>query len=169
MYPKTHFELMARYNQWMNEQLYQVCAAIPDEQRKQDLGAFFKSIHGTLNHLLYADQAWMGRFIAQPFQMTAIGQELHAAFAALHLERMATDQQILDWARNLASEWLESPFEYTSNVDGKTRVRPAWILVTHMFNHQTHHRGQVTTLIKQLGYEPGVTDLPWLPEFEAKL
>jgi uncharacterized damage-inducible protein DinB len=61
----------------------------------------------------------------------------------------------------------QSPFEYTSNVDGKTGVLPTWVLVIHMFNHQTHHRGHVTTLIKQLGREPGITDLPWLPEFEA--
>jgi len=58
------------------------------------------------------------------------------------------------------------PFEYTNNVDQKTRVLSAWMLVTHLFNHQTHHRGQLTTLIKQLGYEPGITDLPWLPELE---
>ncbi len=169
MYPHNHFELMARYNQWMNDKLYQVCAAIPDEERKQDLGAFFKSIHGTLNHLLYGDQAWMGRFTQKPFQVTAIGQELYADFAALQAERIVTDQQILDWSRKLSPEWLASSFEYRSNVDGKTRVLPAWILVTHMFNHQTHHRGQVTTLIKQLGYEPGITDLPWLPDFETQV
>jgi uncharacterized damage-inducible protein DinB len=167
MYPKDYFELMARYNQWMNEKLYQVCADIPDGERKKDQGAFFKSIHGTLNHLLYGDKAWMGRFIGKPFEVKVIGQELYEDFADLRQERVATDQHILEWSRNLSPEWLESPFEYTSNVDGKTRILPTWVLVTHMFNHQTHHRGQVTTLIKQLGYEPGVTDLPWLPEFET--
>ncbi|MEG3960505.1 DinB family protein, partial [Microcoleus sp. herbarium2] len=143
--------------------LYSVCSAIPDEQRKQDMGAFFKSIHGTLNHLLYGDKAWMGRFTLHPFSGTVIGQELYAEFEVLRAERETTDRQIIEWSRHLNSDWLSQPFEYTSNVDGKCRVLPTWVLVTHMFNHQTHHRGQITTLLKQLGYDPGVTDIPWLP------
>ena len=166
MYPENNFQLMARYNQWMNEKLYRVCADIPDEDRKRDLGAFFKSIHGTLNHLLYGDKAWMGRFRRKPFPVTVIGQTLYEDFEELRADRQETDQQILEWSQNLSSEWLELPFEYTSNVDGKTRVLPTWILVMHLFNHQTHHRGQVTTLIKQLGREPGITDLPWLSSLQ---
>jgi uncharacterized damage-inducible protein DinB len=168
MIVKDNFELMARYNRWMNEKLYQVCAAIPDEERKKDLGAFFKSVHITLNHLLYGDKAWMDRFIGRPFAVTVIGEDLHQNFEKLRADRRAMDQQILDWSHTLSPQWLDAPFEYTSNVDGKTRVLPAWVLVMHMFNHQTHHRGQVTTLIKQLGYDPGITDLPWLPEFESE-
>jgi len=166
MTPNNHFELLARYNQWMNEKLYQVCAEIPDQKRKEDLGAFFQSIHGTLNHLLYGDKAWMGRFTGHPYSITVIGQNLYEDFEKLREERIKTDQNIIEWSRSLSTDWLTSPFEYTSNVDQKTRVLPTWILVTHLFNHQTHHRGQVTTLIKQLGYEPGVTDLPWLPELQ---
>ena len=158
---------MARYNQWMNEKLYAVCEKIPDADRKKDLGAFFKSIHGTLNHILYGDRAWLGRFNGKPFNIMDIGQEHYEDFNKLKSERFTTDYQILDWTRTLSSEWLDSDFEYTSNVDSKTRVLPCWVLVTHMFNHQTHHRGQVTTLVKQLGYEPGVTDIPWLPEFRT--
>ena len=85
----------------------------------------------------------------------------------MRADRRALDQQILDWSYALSPHWLDSPFEYTSTVDGKIRVLPIWVPVTHMFNQQTHHRGQVTTLIKQLGHEPGITDLPWLPEFES--
>jgi uncharacterized damage-inducible protein DinB len=166
MTPNNHFELLARYNQWMNEKLYQVCAEIPDQKRKEDLGAFFQSIHGTLNHLLYGDKAWMGRFTGHPYSITVIGQDLYDSFEELREERIKTDQDIIEWSNSLSVEWLESPFEYTSNVDQKTRILPTWILVTHLFNHQTHHRGQLTTLIKQLGYEPGITDLPWLPELE---
>ncbi len=166
MTPKHHFELLARYNQWMNEKLYQVCAEIPDQKRKEDLGAFFQSIHGTFNHLLYGDKAWMGRFTGHPYSVTVIGQNLYEKFEELREERIKTDREILEWSRSLSIDWLACPFEYTSNVDQKTRVLPTWMLVTHLFNHQTHHRGQVTTLIKQLGYEPGVTDLPWLPELE---
>jgi uncharacterized damage-inducible protein DinB len=167
MIAKDTFELMARYNQWMNEKLYQVCAGISDQERKKDLGAFFKSVHGTLNHLLYGDKAWMARFRGKPFAVSAIGEELHQDFDGLRADRRALDQQILHWSHVLSPQWLDAAFEYTSNVDGKTRVLPAWVLVMHMFNHQTHHRGQVTTLIKQLGHDPGITDLPWLPEFES--
>jgi uncharacterized damage-inducible protein DinB len=167
MSDRTYYQLMAEYNCWMNQNLYSVCEAIPDEQRKQDLGAFFKSIHGTLNHLLYGDKAWMGRFIGSPFSVTVIGQELYADFDALKAEREKCDREILEWSIHLNPNWLNQPFEYTSIVDGKHHVLPTWVLVTHMFNHQTHHRGQVTTLIKQLGYEPGVTDVPFLPTLNA--
>lgn len=168
MYQGTHYPLMAEYSSWMNQKIYNVCSVIPDEQRKQDLGAFFKSIHGTLNHLLYADKVWMGRFTQQPFVGKSLGQELYSNFEELKAEQAKMAQQILAWAKSLDSEWLNQPFEYTSKIDQKTRILPAWVLVTHLFNHQTHHRGQVTTLMKQLGYEPGITDIPWMPMFEPE-
>lgn len=90
-------------------------------------------------------------------------QDVYADFETLRSEREKTDEFILDWAKKLCEDWLAGPFEFTSVQDGSTRHGPAWIFVTQLFNHQTHHRGQVTTLIKQLGYEPGVTDIPWLP------
>jgi uncharacterized damage-inducible protein DinB len=162
MTERTYYQTMAEYNEWMNQKLYAICADIPDSIRKQDRGAFFKSIHGTLNHLLFGDRIWMGRFIAQPFN-ARIGEELYSDFCTLRQERQITDRQILAWTQQLSPEWLHQPFTYTSGVDGKTRTLPAWLLVTHMFNHQTHHRGQLTTLLSQLGYNPGVTDLPWMP------
>lgn len=167
MYDNSYYQLMAEYNLWMNQNLYLVCSEIPEEQRKRDLGAFFKSIHGTLNHLLYGDKAWMGRFTNNPFSVTEMKQELYADFNVLRAEREKVDQQILEWSKHLDPSWLSQAFEYTSNVDGQRRVLPTWVLVTHMFNHQTHHRGQVTALIKQVGYDPGITDLPWLPAVNA--
>ncbi len=140
-----------------------------EAQRQQNMGAFFKSIHGTLNHLLYGDKAWIGRFTDRPFSMTAIGQELYTDFQELKAERERTDREIINWTNQLDLQWLSQPFEYTSNVDGKCRILPAWVLVTHMFNHQTHHRGQVTALIKQLGFDPGVTDIPCLPNLDAEV
>ncbi|NJM61642.1 MAG: damage-inducible protein DinB [Oscillatoriales cyanobacterium RU_3_3] len=162
MYNGNYYQLMAEYNGWMNQKIYAVCLEMSDAQRKQNLDAFFKSIHGTLNHLLYGDRVWMGRFTDRPFSASAIGQELYADFHELKAERERTDREIINWTQQLDPQWLNEPFEYTSNVDNNSRVLPAWVLVTHMFNHQTHHRGQVTTLIKQLGFEPGITDIPWL-------
>jgi len=169
MIDRDYCQTMAEYNQWMNQKLYAVCAEIPDADRKQDRGAFFKSIHGTLNHLLYGDRAWLGRFVNQPFSVRVIGQDLYTEFAELQREREICDREILNWATNVSPDWLAQPFNYTSNVDGETRILPTWVLVTHMFNHQTHHRGQLTTLLSQLGYNPGITDLPWLPSFQAVL
>jgi uncharacterized damage-inducible protein DinB len=159
--------LMAEYNRWMNGQLYDLCAGVPDADRKRDLGVYFRSIHGTLNHLLYGDRAWLGRFTGQPFAVTAIGQELYADFDELRRERETTDAQIITWAASLTPEWLDAPFRYTSNVDGLTRELPAGTLVVHLFNHQTHHRGQITILLDQLGYDHGISDIPWLPSLNA--
>lgn len=131
------------------------------------MGAFFKSLHGTLNHLLYGDKAWMGRFTGRSLEGLKIGVDLYADFDSLRRDRERMDKEILEWASNLNPTWLASTFEFSSMVDGKTRRLPAWVLVTHMFNHQTHHRGQLTTLLKQLGYEPGITDIPFMPEFNA--
>jgi uncharacterized damage-inducible protein DinB len=164
MIDPSYCQLMAQYNQWMNQKLYAICAEIPDEERKQDRGAFFKSIYGTLNHLLEGDRIWVGRFTGKPLSSRKLGEELYSDFEQLRQEREQFDQEILDWAKTLLVEWLAQPFEYTSNVDGKTRTLPTWLLVTHLFNHQTHHRGQLTTLLSQIGHDPGVTDLPWLPE-----
>lgn len=166
MPPLHHYTLMARYNRWMNEKLYAICAELSDDARKQDRGAFFKSIHGTLNHLLFGDIVWMARF-QQREGPDRIITELHADFGELRAAREAMDARILDWSAALTTEWLAAPFTYVSNVDRRSRSMPAWVAVTHLFNHQTHHRGQLTTLLSQLGIDPGVTDIPFMPEFAA--
>ena len=158
-----HYKLMAKYNQWMNKSLYAVCARIPDNERKQDQGAFFKSIHGTLNHILWADTAWLRRFTNVPLNLTRMGEDLFEDFDELTAEREKTDDQIQDWVAGLDNDWLGRSFSFTSVSDKKTRTAPAWKFVSHMFNHQSHHRGQVTTLLNQSGYEPPVTDIPWMP------
>lgn len=166
MIDPDYCQVMAEYNQWMNQKLYAICATIADEERKRDRGAFFQSIHGTLNHLLYGDRAWLGRFTNQPVAVTPLDCHLYDEFEVLHRERQATDAAIVAWAAGISPEWLQQPFQYTSNVDRQTRILPAWVLVTHLFNHQTHHRGQLTTLLSQMGYDPGITDLPWLPRWQ---
>lgn len=167
MYPDSYFILMAEYNQWMNHSLYAACALLSDEQRKRDLEAFFKSIHETLNHILVVDKAWMGRFLNKPFSAQSTGHELYGDYDALHKEREKEDARIVQWASSLEPQWLGNAFAFTSSIDGKRRVLPAWVAVTHMFNHQTHHRGQVTTLMTQLGVDPGIMDIPWLPQFHV--
>ena len=165
------YQALARYNRWMNERLYAVSAGLTDAERKRDLGAFFHSLHGTLNHLLLADRAWLWRFTGKrelsesrdaagrPIPMTGrLDQELYADFDQLRRERAATDAAIERWAAGLAPGRLEQPLAYRTTA-GQAYEHPLWWAVGHFFNHQTHHRGQVTTLLHQLGHDPGVTDL----------
>ena len=162
-----HARGMARYNKWMNQGLYETCAGLSDAQRKQDLGAFFRSIHGTLNHLLLTDRLWMGRFTGEPYTVRSLDEELYADFETLRVERAREDERICDWVETLSDESLGGELVYTSAVNPAPRRMPYWLAVSHFFNHQTHHRGQITTLLKQQGVDPGVTDLVWCPEAKA--
>jgi uncharacterized damage-inducible protein DinB len=164
MLDRAYFQTLAQYNQWMNQRLYALCADMPDAVRRQDLGVQFKSIHGLLNHLLDGDRSRIGRFIGQP-QSDAINDELYADFDELRRQREITDQQLLTWTAQLTPAWLAQPFTYTSKLDKQTLTQPTWLLVMHMFNHQTHHRGQLTALFDQLGYPYGETDITRLPQF----
>jgi uncharacterized damage-inducible protein DinB len=155
--------LLARYNRWMNERLYAASSTLADVQRKRDMGAFFGSIHRTFAHLVWADRMWLGRFTGAPHRVAAFGADEHPDFGELLGERERADRDILDWAGSLDPAWLASTLEYRASSDGKLRRMPAWIAAAHLFNHATHHRGQVTTLLKQCGVDPGVTDLPYLP------
>lgn len=157
-----NFQTLARYNAWMNGKIYEVCARMPDDERKIDRGAWFKSVHGTLNHLLLTDNIWLGRFHQQPFLFQSLDQELFANFDDLRRERAILDARILRFADDLTPAWLEAPFHYSNSLGEKATYLTRH-LVLHFFNHQTHHRGQLTTLMEQMGYDSGVTDLRALP------
>lgn len=157
---------MARYNEWMNSRMYALCAGLPEAELRKDRGAFFKSIYLTLNHIVYGDLAFMSRFVGIPATVPEPGVDLFDGFAALRAEREALDARLLAWAASLTPAWLAEPLTYASKIDGKVRTVPKWALVTHMFNHQTHHRGQVTTLLAQMGLDIGSTDIPFMLEFE---
>jgi uncharacterized damage-inducible protein DinB len=155
--------LLARYNRWMNERLYATVSEFSAEERTRDRGAFFGSMHRTLNHILWGDRIWLARFMAQPYPVPAFGTDMYADFAELTRERDATDTAILAWTGQLAPAWLGGVLEYRAASDGRLRRVATWIAVTHMFQHATHHRGQLSTLIRQAGKDIGTTDLPWMP------
>ena len=156
---------LARYNRWMNDKLYAVTATLSDETRKRDVGAFFKSIHGTLNHLLLADRVWLGRVTGAavpsgfmgPGGIRTLDQELYSDFEDLRRERALTDDELSAWVSRLTEERLAGPLVFMRR--GQQQEAPLWSVVAHLFNHQTHHRGQITTLLTQQGVDPGVTDL----------
>ncbi len=166
-----HYALLARYNRWFNARLYDACERLPEAERKADRGAFFGSIHRTLEHLLYADKLWLGRFAAQGEGFAALcpqllrlppgaryGTVLHEGWHELRAERERLDAAIEDWVRAMPAAFPASTMRYV-NVAGVPREHPAWQALMHLFNHQTHHRGQVTTLLSQAGIDPGMTDL----------
>lgn len=155
---------MAAYGTWMNSRLMQACTAIPAEDRSRDLGAFFKSLHGTLDHILWADLIWMSRFGGTEAPKPA-GEALFCPdWEDLVARRAEADAHIAHWAaQTVTAEWLAAPLSWVTRFNPARWSQPAWVAVTHMFNHATHHRGQATTLMMQLGVDPGVTDLPALP------
>jgi uncharacterized damage-inducible protein DinB len=164
MITNAYCQLMASYNHWMNVRLYDVCASISQDLLHADKGAFFGSIYLTLNHIAYSDLAFLSRFDNKPEQAPKINVDLFGSFERLKQERTLIDERLGSWAAGLSQSWLEESLTYKSQVDGVVRTRPQWVLVTHMFNHQTHHRGQVTTLLTQLGLDMGSTDIPFMPE-----
>ena len=155
--------VLAAYNAWMNDKLYAACATASDEERKRDRGAFFSSIHGTLNHLLLADSVWMGRFEAQPFAFTSLDQELCATFDDLRARRKEMDARIGRWAAALTEAALDAKLTYTSALSKRSFAPTLWKVVLHFFNHQAHHRGQLTALLSQAGVDYGSTDLIAMP------
>lgn len=166
-----HYRWMARYNRWFNQRLFGAAAALTDAERKRDRGAFFGSIHATLNHIMVGDKIWLGRLRSQgrPFDVLPVSvvdlpdfrgldMPLFDDFHALCVHREAMDAAIEDMAAALTPEAVSRTMRY-ANTQGQTREHPTWQALSHLFNHQTHHRGQVTTLLMQAGIDPGVTDL----------
>ncbi|MCG7535238.1 DinB family protein [Pseudoalteromonas sp. OOF1S-7] len=166
----TQFRLLADYNQWMNQKLYTAAAQLSDAALKQDRGAFFGSILGTLNHLVVADLIWLKRYaaceacagalaavVAQPGP-TSLDQCLFHDLAQLTDYRQWLDAQILGLLQDLQDSDLTSILTYR-NSQGVTYHKPFASLLVHFFNHQTHHRGQVSTLLCQAGEDIGATDL----------
>ena len=154
---------MARYNTWMNGKLYDCAASLDDAIRKQDAGAFFKSIHGTLNHILLADRVWMGRFAGPVFVPSSLADELYADFDELRRERARTDAAIEAYAASLDDAKLAETLRYTSISRPAPQAKPLGLALAHFFNHQTHHRGQVHAMLTAAGGKPDDTDLIYMP------
>jgi uncharacterized damage-inducible protein DinB len=165
MIDPAYVRRMARYNRWQNENLYGCADGLSEAERRRERGAFFGSVHKTLNHLLWADRIWMSRFasdVAKPEGGIKGSIAQHDDWDALKRERAAFDGTMIAWAERLDAAWLAGDLTYVSSSAGEI-TRPKWLLVTHMFNHQTHHRGQVHCMLTQAGGKPGDTDLPFLP------
>jgi uncharacterized damage-inducible protein DinB len=165
MIDSTYCKHMARYNRWQNQSIYAACAKLNDDTRKRNMGAFFKSIHNTLNHLLVGDRLWLSRFDGEPSGITALDQELYNNFEELTQQRKWTDDRLDRLVSKLTQARIESLITFGRLTGDKGELTlPLEICLMQYFNHGTHHRGQVTTLLMQCGIDPGVTDLPMLPK-----
>jgi uncharacterized damage-inducible protein DinB len=154
----------ARYNRWQNQSLYAAAATLPDGTRKRNMGAFFKSIHGTLNHLLVADRLWLDRLEGHPSTITSLNEELYNDFEELTRQRSGCDDRLDRLVASLTDATLAGSLTYRRMSGDKSEMTlPMATVMMQVFNHQTHHRGQVSTLLMQCGVDVGVTDLPMLP------
>jgi uncharacterized damage-inducible protein DinB len=162
--------LMAEYNRWMNERIYAAAATLDAETLAADKGAFFGSVLGTLNHIAVADTIWLHRFAQNETSLSSLStlskfpcpsslsQSLAQDLEGLHRYRHELDEVIERWVSQLTPDHLAASVAY-SNMAGVKASRNLAALLQHFFNHQTHHRGQVSTLLFQFGVDVGVTDL----------
>jgi len=156
----NQYVLMARFNAWVNGRVYDTVAQLTDAAYREDRGAFFGSIHHTLNHLLVVDRLWRGRIESADHGILALDQILHDDFEALRAAREAEDRRFVALVEGLDDARLAAPVAYRSMIgDGETEtVRAEHILLT-LFNHQTHHRGQVHCMLTQAGLVTPALDL----------
>ena len=165
-----HIQLLAKYNQWMNEKVYAAAGHLSADELAVNRGAFFGSILGTLNHIMVGDRVWLSRFAKHPSHHkalepiravaapTALNQILFTDFSELQVHRVALDTVTKEWAASLTDADLAQTLDYAS-MKGTVSKKHFGSLLLHFFNHQTHHRGQVTTLLSQAGQDVGATDL----------
>ncbi|MDJ0616207.1 MAG: DinB family protein [Calothrix sp. MO_192.B10] len=167
---KQNFALMSQYNQWMNQNIYNAVKHLNSTELSENCGLFFDSILGTLNHLLVADIIWLKRFANHPTgfksldyvrslsQPLALNQILYSELPQLRYEREKMDEVIINCFDEVSEQDYEVilPYENTKKQPFEKRFG---FLVHHFFNHQTHHRGQLTTILSQRGIDFGVTDL----------
>lgn len=156
---KRHFQTCAAYNRWANARIYEAALTLDEADYRRDVGAFFKSLHGTLNHLLVGDRVWLRRFTGEGEQPPALDAILYKDRAALTAARAREDARIATYVDGLDATALAADLVYTT-MAGEPFRQPLADALVHFFNHQTHHRGQAHTVLSILtGAEPPSLDL----------
>lgn len=159
------FPMLAAYNAWANTRLYEAAARLSDAQYRADRGAFFRSVHGTLNHLLVTDRIWMQRFTGEGEAPDRLDTILFEDLAPLREARIAEDSRIVAWVDGLSEAALAGTITYRRVTTPDVFTQPLAPALAHLFNHQTHHRGQVHTLLTGLvGEAPSIDLLPFQRE-----
>lgn len=163
MITPDYVRLQSAYNAEMNRRLYAAAGRLSDAERRRDRGAFFGSIHATLNHLLWADNQWMSRFDGwdKPPVVGRGGTEWFSDFSDLRAARVEADTRISAWAANIDQPWIDQDQVWYSGIAKRDMSRPRAMLLLHFFNHEIHHRGQVHAMLTAAGEDTGDTDI-WL-------
>ena len=166
MISTEYYQTMARYNQWQNNGLRGHVEALDEDALCLDRGAFFGSIFETVNHLLWGDLLWMSRFDggAGPSVDVEGNTRLTANKAEWDRLRSNADGRMIEWAAQIKSADLTGDLTWYSGMSGRELTEPKALCVTHFFNHQTHHRGQIHAMLTAAGQTPQPTDLPFMPE-----
>jgi uncharacterized damage-inducible protein DinB len=148
---RDFFSMFAAYNRWANERLYEAAATVPDVDYRADRGAFFGSLHGTLNHILIGDRIWMGRLTGQLSGHTRLDEIAFESLAPLAAARRDEDERIIAYVDGLTDAEIAAPFTYRTITDPADITQPRRSALAHFFNHQTHHRGQAHCLLTTIG------------------
>ena len=143
---KHHFEQFAAYNRWANSRLYGAVLELGEDDYRRDVGAFFKSLHGTLNHLVVADRIWMKRLTGNGEHPNLLDAIIHEDRRELTLARAEEDDRIVSFVNMLDADLIGGVLSY-STTSGKPHEQPRSEVLAHFFNHQTHHRGQAHTIL----------------------
>jgi uncharacterized damage-inducible protein DinB len=162
----AYVQTMAAYNAWQNKGLIAQVHAMDEAYLLADHGAFFGSIFGTINHLLWGDLRWMARFDGGAAQSPVIADSatFTADPASWATVRAEADQRITGWAASITDTDLAGDIAWFSGSLNADVSRPKWECITHFFNHQTHHRGKVHAMLTAAGAKPGATDLVFMPK-----
>ncbi|MEQ6203322.1 DinB family protein [Sulfitobacter sp. HNIBRBA2951] len=167
MIQKDYLLLLARHNAWQNSQLKRKVQAMSAAELSEERGAFFGSIMGTLNHILWADTLWMSRFcsdVPQPDTTLEDSPRFTETAGVWDAERFRMDGRIRIWAQTISNMDLRESLSWYSVAAEQHFTKPVGLCVTHMFNHQTHHRGQISQMLSAAGIAPPVSDLVLMPE-----
>jgi uncharacterized damage-inducible protein DinB len=156
---KQHFAMMAAYNAWCNERIYEVAAQLSEVDFHADRGAFFKSVNGTLNHLLVADRIWLKRFTGKGEAPDRLDVILYGSLSDLRRARRNEDERIIAYVESLSEADIAGRIRYRTISNPVEIEQPLTSTLTHFFNHQTHHRGQVHCLLTGLGRDGPILDL----------
>ena len=156
----AYFQMFAGYNAWANHRLHAACALLNEGDYKAERGAFFGSVHGTLNHLLVTDRMWLARLRGEALPPHGLDAVIFHDLATLREARVHEDAALSAHVASLTDIALAEEFRWTRMADGAVVAQPLWAALAHIFNHQTHHRGQVHGLLSQAGIDPPSLDLP---------
>lgn len=165
MITPRYVQRMTRYNRWQNENLYGAAHTLSDTDRRLDRGSFFQSIHATLSHILWADELWMSR-LAKWEAPDGPSREvpLYNDWTTLKIRRAAADQKFIAWGDRLKQEDIDGDLEWYSGTLKRGMTSPRGVCIMQVFNHQTHHRGQVHAMLTAAGVMPDDTDIPFMPD-----